>query len=58
MSINIQQTNQNVAIWGTINTTINYSNFTYNPTRETVGINPDIYETMYGGSPWEFLSLF
>ncbi|XP_060878192.1 uncharacterized protein LOC132950676 [Metopolophium dirhodum] len=58
VSINIQQTNQNVAIWGTINTTINYSNFTYNSTRETVGINPDIYETMYGGSPWEFLSLF
>ncbi|KAL4154119.1 hypothetical protein QTP88_001952 [Uroleucon formosanum] len=57
-SINIQQTNQNVAIWGTINTTVNYSNFTYNSTRETVGINPDIYETMYGGSPWEFLSLF
>lgn len=58
MSLNIQQTNQNVAIWGTINTTIHYSNFTYNSTRETVGINPDIYETMYGGSPWEFLSLF
>ncbi|KAL5244229.1 hypothetical protein ACI65C_011639 [Semiaphis heraclei] len=58
VSLNIQQTNQNVAIWGTINTTINYSNFTYNSTRETVGINPDIYETMYGGSPWEFLSLF
>ncbi|KAE9528590.1 hypothetical protein AGLY_012165 [Aphis glycines] len=57
-SINIQQTNQNVAIWGTINTTVNYSNFAYNSTRETVGINPDIYETMHGGSPWEFLSLF
>jgi hypothetical protein len=56
--VNIQQTNQNVTIWGTINTTINYSNFTNNSTRETVGINPDIYETMYGGSPWEFLSLF
>lgn len=58
MSLNNQQSNQNVAVWGSINSTINYSNFTYNPTNEIVGINPDIIETMYGSTPWEFLSLF
>jgi len=49
--------NDHTAIWGNVNDTT-FANFTYNPLREEVGINPDIIETMVGATPLDFFSLF
>lgn len=49
--------NDHAAIWGNVNDTT-FVNFTYNPSKEEVGTNPDIIETMVGASPLDFFSLF
>lgn len=42
--------------WGPV--TGNLNNFMYNPDNNFVGINPDIFDSMYECEPFDFFSLF
>lgn len=49
-------TTSNLSGWGPIND--NTSSPIFNPNNECFGINPDIIETLYDGTPYDFFSLF
>lgn len=56
MSNNKDKNDKPVAVWGNVNNTI-FGKFTYNPSREEVGINPDIIDTMVGATLLDYFSL-
>lgn len=56
MSNNRDKNDKPVAVWGNVNNTI-FANFTYNPSRKEISVNPDIINTMVGATLLDYFSL-